>query len=170
MHPLCASNIERYPIKITWRKKVLFLATINFLCLYLYSSSCASSHYAYLYTPLLHFSPQAPTHVPRSISYEILGATSFLLRWLPPPEEHHHGIIREYRANAVEETSGRVFTLTTPGNTTEVVFENLHPFYLYNCTVAAITVDLGPFSATIGAMTNEAGQLLPSSAVLYFPL
>ena len=41
---------------------------------------------------------------------------------------------------------------------TELVIRNLHPFYLYNCTVTAVTVDEGPYSAVIGARTEEAGK------------
>lgn len=99
----------------------------------------------------------APTHAPRNISYEVIGATSFYLRWLPPPDEHHNGVIQEYRAICIELATGREIILRTAGNETEVLFEGLHPAYLYNCTVAAVTVDEGPFSAHIGVMTEEAG-------------
>ena len=41
---------------------------------------------------------------------------------------------------------------------TAIVIRDLHPFYLYNCTVTAFTVGEGPSSAIIGVRTEEAGN------------
>jgi len=101
----------------------------------------------------------APSHHPLNISKQVLGPTSIRLRWNSPPEEHHNGVIRSYRVNVTEVETGRMLRYST--ESTEIVIRNLHPFYLYNCTVTAVTVDEGPYSAVIGARTEEAA---PSAA------
>ena len=112
----------------------------------------------------------APSHHPLNISKQVLGPTSIRLRWNPPPEEHHNGVVRSYRVNVTEVETGRKLRYST--ESTEIVIRNLHPFYLYNCTVTAVTVDEGPYSAIIGARTEEAGKTHQFSSLysgLMFP-
>lgn len=97
-----------------------------------------------------------PTHFPENLTEEVLSSTSFRLRWDPPPPEHHNGDIREYRVNVTELETGQVLSFTTP--VTELVVSGLHPYYLYECAVSAVTVDVGPYSADIAVRTHEAGK------------
>ncbi len=94
----------------------------------------------------------------------MLNSSSFRLRWNPPPQEHHNGEIREYRINVTEIQSGRVLQFSTPH--TELVVSGLHPYFPYECAVAAVTVNEGPYSAAIGVRTHEAGK---GSSVLSVP-
>ena len=87
---------------------------------------------------------------------QVLGPTSIRLSWSPPPEEHHNGVVQGYRINMTEVETGRKLRYSI--ESTELVIRNLHPFYLYNCTVTAVTVDEGPYSVVIGARTEEAGE------------
>lgn len=98
----------------------------------------------------------APTHVPQNITEVILGPTSFMLTWEPPPPEHHNGEIREYRINVTEVETGNTLQYTTED--TEITITDLHPYYRYVCTVTAVTVSEGPYSANITARTHEAGE------------
>ena len=43
--------------------------------------------------------------------------------------------------------------------TTEITLEGLRPFQLYQCTVAAETVDEGPHSAAVFVTTAEDGEI-----------
>ena len=114
---------------------------------------------------LMFWSTTAPTHVPRNITEVFLGPTSFILTWDPPPEEHHNGEIREYRINVTEVETTRQLRFTTED--TEITIRNLHPFYRYACTVTAVTVSEGPYSANITARTHEDGnsQITPLSKI-----
>lgn len=97
-----------------------------------------------------------PTHFPENLTEDVLSSTSFRLRWDPPPADHHNGEIREYRVNVTEVQTGTMMHFSTP--TTELVVSNLHPFYLYECIVSAVTVDVGPYSAVITVRTHETGK------------
>ena len=98
----------------------------------------------------------APSHHPQNIIEQVLGPTSIHLSWSPPPEEHHNGVVRSYRVNVTEVETGRKLRYST--GSAEIVIRNLHPYYLYNCTVTAVTVDEGPYSAVIAVRTKEAGN------------
>lgn len=76
--------------------------------------------------------------------------------WEPPPPEHHNGEIREYRINVTEVETGNMLQYTTED--TEIIITDLHPYYRYVCTVTAVTVSEGPYSANITARTHEAGE------------
>ena len=82
--------------------------------------------------------------------------TSFSLMWQNPPLEDQNGIIRLYFINITEEETGRQFQLTS--SAPHILVEFLHPFYTYVCTVAASTVDIGPYSPPLTVTTLEAGM------------
>ena len=100
--------------------------------------------------------PLVPSHHPLNLTEQVLGPTSFRLRWNPPPVEHHNGVIQSYNVNVTEIETGRKLRYST--QSTAIVIRDLHPFYLYNCTVTAVTVGEGPSSAIIGVRTEEAGN------------
>ena len=64
-----------------------------------------------------------------------------------------------YTIHITEVNTGRNFRHTTVTNVTEIVVEDLHPFYLYNCTVSAVTTEEGPHSTVIAVITAEAGKM-----------
>lgn len=98
----------------------------------------------------------ASTHAPLNITEEERGATSFRISWLPPPEEHHNGVIQHYAVNITEVETGRKLHFTT--ESTQITVTDLHPYYIYNCSVSAVTVAESPHSANIGVQTREAGN------------
>ena len=78
--------------------------------------------------------------------------------------------------------TGRLLSFTAV-NTTTLSVPMLHPFYTYICIVAAVTVGLGPYSATVVVELPEDGKqvhseffffLIPNlkevSHILYFSL
>lgn len=56
------------------------------------------------------------------------------------------------------ETGNVVYDQSIGGPQTGLTVSSLHPNYNYACTVAAITVDRGPDSASINRMTLEDGE------------
>ena len=98
----------------------------------------------------------APSVPPQNLRLVAITATSVTLNWQPPPEEDRNGLIRLYYVFVTELESGRAFTLNS--SATNHVVENLHPFYTYNFSVAALTVAASPASDTITLQTSEAGE------------
>ena len=91
------------------------------------------------------------------LTFSNITDSSFTLVWHDPAAEDQNGIIRLYFINITEEETGRQFQLTS--SAPHVLVEFLHPFYTYVCTVAASTVDIGPYSPPLTVTTQEAGML-----------
>jgi len=73
--------------------------------------------------------------------------------WQPP--EDQNGKIREYRVNITEIRTGKITQLAT--DNTSVIVGPLHPYYIYNCTIVAVTIAVSPFSTTLTVRTEEDG-------------
>ena len=41
---------------------------------------------------------------------------------------------------------------------TEITVSSLHPYYMYECRIAAVTVSTGPFSTVLTVITKQAGK------------
>ena len=87
---------------------------------------------------------------------QLVTATSLTLTWQPPSFENSNGIIQQYVIQITEVDTGRRFTETS--NSTAIIVESLHPFYSYNCRVAAETIEVGPYSSPITVQLNEDGR------------
>ena len=96
----------------------------------------------------------APSASPQNLRQVAIDATSVTLSWQPPPEENWNGLIRLYYLFVNELESGRSFTLNSTATSYHI--ENLHPFYIYNVSVAAVTVAAGSISDNITLQTSEA--------------
>ena len=97
----------------------------------------------------------APSGHPSNSSGIALNSTHIHLTWDPPPRNQTHGEIQEYRITIVEYETENV-TVHVSENT-ELVVGPLHPYYTYNCSVQAVTVELGP-PIIILVRTQEAGR------------
>ena len=95
----------------------------------------------------------APTGPPLNPNGVTLSITLLTLSWSPPEPIHINGIIDHYVVNVLEVYSNQVFVLITKDTSIQV--GPLHPFYLYECTVAAYTVGLGPFSSPVSVQAGE---------------
>ena len=106
-----------------------------------------------------------PTFAPLGLRINATGSHSVVLTWEQPPLEHRNGRIRRYQVRLVEIESGDILQLVS--QSAQVNVSNLHPFYNYNCSVAAETIAIGPFSDYILAQTEEYGMIVmsPSSTM-----
>ena len=111
----------------------------------------------------------APTAAPINIEAYQFNSTSVFLSWRPPLVQYQNGIVRGYYIH-VELNSTDEVELSEV-NSTETEFEhitqdqhllmdNLQPFAVYTCRVAAYTVERGPFSEPLtvvlsGGMSNR---------------
>ena len=82
--------------------------------------------------------------------------TSLSLSWNPPRFDEQNGIIRYYVIYVSDLTNNTSWELTS--NMTRVVIDNLQPFYLYNCSVAAFTVGLGHVSNSVMVRLPQTGK------------
>lgn len=102
----------------------------------------------------------APSSPPTDIDIHQVTAVSFVVSWSAPLLQYQNGIIRHYNVQCTHH-DGEMDTTTEllTDSSTEVLVENLHPFYNYTCSVAAVTVSQGPHSTTVLITTLEDGQL-----------
>ena len=105
---------------------------------------------------MLLFISTAPTAPPQVVQARSENSTTLVLSWQPPPLDNQNGIIANYTVNITETETGTIFSVVAA--TTTVNLSSLHPFYSYSCVVAAVTVDLGPFSAPVVLEMPEDGR------------
>ena len=87
-----------------------------------------------------------PTAAPQEFEVVAVSSNSIRLTWFPPPEEDQNGVIRSYHINVMELPTGNIWEVIDADNDLIEIVNSLHPFYTYNCTVAAFTIGLGPVS------------------------
>ena len=109
---------------------------------------------------LSHICPVVPTGPPQGVEVQSETSTTLVLSWQPPAPENQNGIIVHYIINITEMETGRLLSFTV--NTTTLSVPTLHPFYTYTCVVAAVTVGIGPYSATVEVKLPEDGKQVGS--------
>ena len=107
------------------------------------------------YMNLCYFSvPSAP---PSSVTEDVQSSTFVVFTWLAPPHIDRNGIIQYYVVKVREIESGILWTFFAVDK--DIRIGSLHPYYYYDCTIAAQTViGTGPYSAAIRVQTEETGQ------------
>ena len=117
---------------------------------------------------LISFST-APTGPPENAGGVTVSYSSIHLTWDPPSPDLQNGIVRLYLINLTEIETGMQTQYTI--NQTQITIENLHPFYEYNLTVAAVTVSEGPHSSVVSITTDQHGMrtsIQKSSSIFFF--
>ena len=76
--------------------------------------------------------------------------------WDELPSEDENGIIRYYLVNVTETNTG--YHYQTTSTTSDITLSNLHPYYTYSVTVAAYTIEEGPFSTPVTFTTLQDGM------------
>lgn len=100
----------------------------------------------YIYNYVFVITSAAPSAPPQNIDGFALNHTAIELTWGPPPLYQQNGFITSYFINVTERETGLVFMYST--TTLQIVLDSLHPDYVYECRVAAITVAQGPYTST----------------------
>lgn len=98
-----------------------------------------------------------PTAPPASVNVTSVNPYVISLQWQPPPPVHQNGMIQYYIVDVSETNTGRFWTFYSVDPS--LLVSALHPYYMYECDIAAITTGTGPF-ASVTIQTNEAGKLL----------
>ena len=107
--------------------------------------------------PLTSNSCTAPETPPLQFRVEATDSRTLVLSWDPPNSEYQNGIITNYTVIIVEMETGIVHQNVT-SNTSFTAFPQ-HPYYTYNCSVAARTSEgLGPFTLSRAVQMPEDGK------------
>ena len=102
----------------------------------------------------------APSTPPQNFTVEVLSSTAVFLQWMSPRIDQQNGVIRNYHIRQYETSTGILTNYTQGGDRTELVVDSLHAHYQYQFTIAAETVQQGPFSNPVTVTTLEAGELV----------
>ena len=111
------------------------------------------------YLPLVIFAVTVPTAPPENFTLQVLSSRSVLVSWRPPAFEEQNGVITSYRVVFIESPSNNTLPYQREGELTELVIEQLHPYYEYHCSIAAETrVGSGPATNSVTIRTFEDGM------------
>ncbi|CAL4108240.1 unnamed protein product, partial [Meganyctiphanes norvegica] len=134
-------------------------------CLAIRADDAYLSEPVTLLNPLKHgaYGPSSP---PVSVECSAgAGGHTLVVRWLPPPEKDHNGILLDYHLMLTnfQDFSGRVEEVSRRIRGSEETVESLRPWTNYSVTVAATTrAGTGPPSPDITCMTAEDVSGTPS--------
>ena len=101
-----------------------------------------------------HFA--ASSGPPQNITGTAFNTTLISLQWLLPPAITVNGIVTKYVVNVEEVYTGQTYSLLTENM--HISVGNLHPYYIYECSIAAYTIATGVFSSPINITTQEMGK------------
>ena len=101
----------------------------------------------------------APTGEPLGVTAASISSTSIRISWQAPLLELQNGEITAYHITVLELETGLVRAFTTVPTDSIYVVNSLHPFYNYNCSVAAFTNDLGPIAYYVVQTLPEGEKL-----------
>ena len=110
------------------------------------------------YLGILFLLSVAPDSPPQNFTADVLNSTAVFLQWSPPTLDQQNGVIRKYHIRQSETVTGILTNYSREGNYTELLIGSLHAYYQYQFTIAAETVEQGPFSNPVTVTTLEAGE------------
>ena len=83
------------------------------------------------------------------------------LTWRPPLAEDRNGQIFKYTVNLTDIDGGEVTHFLIEELTSSLIIPNLHPHYIYNYSVTALTLTgNGPYSPTVSIQMPQDGMIL----------
>lgn len=86
-----------------------------------------------------------------------MSSTSIHLAWSPPSPELQNGIVRNYMIRVIEVETEQTMDFEVNGSDSTHLISSLHPYYTYQCSIAAVTVGAGPPGHTV-VITKEEGE------------
>ena len=101
----------------------------------------------------------APTAPPENFTLQVVGSRAILVSWRLPLFGERNGVIISYTIVLVELTTNTTLIYQREGNHTELIVEELHPYYQYRCSIVAATqVGASPSSDFVTIRTGEDGK------------
>ena len=98
-----------------------------------------------------HFSHTAPTAPPQAVRAEAYDTNTLRISWQPPLRDFQNGVIQKYHIlyHPISEPGSLYHSSSESPNDDEVLLESLGEGVRYNISVAAETVEIGPYSKGI---------------------
>ncbi len=107
--------------------------------------------------PFCHSTITAPSGPPRNVFVNAINSSAIIVTWEPPFLEVQNGVIGSYRVSIAEENMAESSFAVQD---TSITISGLHPFYMYDVTVAAVTNGVGPKSFEVRITMPESGESL----------
>ena len=92
--------------------------------------------------------------MPQNMSALALSSTSILLSWMPPQRDLINGVLRYYHVLITDLHGEVVYDALVNEDSLDTDVSSLYPYSVYNCSVAAVTVEDGP-STEVQVQTLE---------------
>ena len=91
----------------------------------------------------LYYFVTVPYGPPENFNVTANSPVELTLEWALPAPQDVNGVIQHYNVTVRENSTGSIFSsnLTTSLNAD---VHGLHPFYIYTCSVFAVTIGPGP--------------------------
>ena len=115
--------------------------------------SCMAQQY--YVRPLFYI---APSSSPLNVTVTVVNSVMISVTWSPPLEQDQNGIITTYIIRLYDTVNDQITLYEREAHHTQLVIDELHPYYVYNVSMAAETVELGPFSTTQSIQTLQDSQ------------
>ena len=87
------------------------------------------------------------------MSVTAVSSVAISVTWHPPLIQDQNGVITSYIIQLYDSVTGQTTLYEREGHHTQLVIDDLHPYYVYDVSMAANTVELGPFSAAQSVQT-----------------
>ena len=90
-----------------------------------------------------------------NITVTVVSSVAISVTWEPPLAQDQNGIITSYIIQLYDTVNGQTTLYEREGHHSQLVIDVLHPYYVYDVSMAAKTVELGPFSASQSVQTFQ---------------
>ncbi len=102
-----------------------------------------------------------PTSPPLTPIGRAVNSTAIIINWEHPSPDGRNGIITGYSLIVTELPTNTTTTYSQGGGHIELVIASLHPFYDYECRIAAETaVGRGPYGDEFVTRTSPDGKMI----------
>ena len=102
--------------------------------------------------------PAVPTGAPLNATGRAVNSTAIIYTWEQPAPADRNGNITSYSLEVTELITGITSVYRQSGAHIELVVGSLHPFYEYECVIAAETsVGRGPYGESFVTRTSADG-------------
>eukprot|EP00731_Ephydatia_muelleri_P012545 Em0006g1439a len=93
---------------------------------------------------------------------------SYRLFWNPPTPMDRNGVVRSYFISCSPLEGGKAFSHSVTES--NITLTELHPFYTYECRVAAVTIGIGPYTAKYEFKMSPAAPSSPAQNISFVPI
>ena len=84
-----------------------------------------------------------PSGPPEQLNVSTTSSSTLQLQWNPPSLSSVNGIVQHYIITVYELATDTIFQSTT-STSTQLSVSGLHPYYIYTCSISAVTIGSGP--------------------------